>query len=79
MSLENEDIIVCENLVKIYKIAEIEVFALQGLELRVKKKGRWSVSSEAAAAGNPPFSISLEALIPLQEARSGWLDGISTK
>lgn len=37
MSLENEDIIVCENLVKIYKIAEIEVFALQGLELRVKK------------------------------------------
>ncbi|NLM97873.1 MAG: ATP-binding cassette domain-containing protein [Halanaerobiaceae bacterium] len=29
--------IVCENLVKIYKIAEIEVFALQGLELRVKK------------------------------------------
>jgi ABC-type lipoprotein export system ATPase subunit len=29
--------IVCENLVKIYKVADIEVFALQGLELTVEK------------------------------------------
>ena len=29
--------IVCDNLVKIYKIAELEVFALQGLDLVVNK------------------------------------------
>ena len=28
--------IVCENLVKIYKVAELEVFALQGLDLTVE-------------------------------------------
>ena len=32
-----EDIIVCENLVKIYKTPDIEVLALQGLELTVKQ------------------------------------------
>lgn len=32
-----EDIIVCENLVKIYKTKDIEVLALQGLELTVQK------------------------------------------
>ena len=32
-----EDIIVCENLVKIYKTPDIEVLALQGLELTVKE------------------------------------------
>lgn len=31
-----EDIIVCENLVKIYKTKELEVLALQGLELTIK-------------------------------------------
>jgi len=30
-------VIVCDNLVKIYKVAELEVFALQGLDLVVKK------------------------------------------
>lgn len=30
-------LIVCDNLVKIYKVAELEVFALQGLDLVVKK------------------------------------------
>lgn len=29
--------IVCENLVKIYKVADLEVFALQGLDLRVEQ------------------------------------------
>ena len=33
----SEDIIVCENLVKIYKTKELEVLALQGLELTVKR------------------------------------------
>lgn len=36
-SVEDEYIIECENLVKIYKIADLEVFALQGLELKIKK------------------------------------------
>jgi len=30
-------IVICENLVKIYKVAELEVFALQGLELTVQR------------------------------------------
>src|SRR5579859_8140373 len=28
-------LVICENLVKIYKVADIEVFALQGLDLEV--------------------------------------------
>jgi len=32
-----ETIIICENLMKIYKTSEIEVIALQGLDLRVKR------------------------------------------
>jgi peptide/nickel transport system ATP-binding protein len=35
--LENKKFIVCNNLVKIYKIAELEVVALQGLDLEVEK------------------------------------------
>ena len=31
-----ENMIVCENLVKIYKTEDLEVLALQGLELEVK-------------------------------------------
>jgi len=34
---ENGNLIVCDNLVKIYKVADLEVVALQGLELMVKK------------------------------------------
>ena len=30
-----EDIIICENLVKIYKTKELEVMALQGLDLNI--------------------------------------------
>jgi ABC-type lipoprotein export system ATPase subunit len=33
----NENLIVCDNLVKIYKVADLEVVALQGLELIVKR------------------------------------------
>ena len=36
-SIKDDFIIECENLVKIYKVADLEVFALQGLELKVKK------------------------------------------
>jgi len=35
--LENQKFIVCNNLVKIYKIADLEVVALQGLDLEVEK------------------------------------------
>lgn len=33
----NKNMVVCENLVKIYKVADIEVVALQGLDLTVEK------------------------------------------
>src|SRR5919197_203970 len=32
-----EPFIICENLVKIYKVADLEVFALQGLDLTIKR------------------------------------------
>jgi peptide/nickel transport system ATP-binding protein len=35
--LENQKFIICNNLVKIYKIADLEVVALQGLDLEVEK------------------------------------------
>lgn len=35
--MENQKFIVCNNLVKIYKIADLEVVALQGLDLEVEK------------------------------------------
>ena len=37
MMNEQKPIIVCENLVKIYKVAELEVVALQGLDLVIKR------------------------------------------
>ena len=33
----SEDIIICENLVKIYKTKDLEVLALQGLDLNIAK------------------------------------------
>ena len=33
----SQNYIICENLVKIYQVSEIEVFALQGLDLKIKK------------------------------------------
>ena len=33
----NENMVICDNLVKIYKTSDIEVVALQGLDLTVKK------------------------------------------
>ena len=44
--------IVCENLVKIYKTDEIEVVALQGLDLVVEKANLWPLS-ETVAVANP--------------------------
>jgi len=38
MQNENNLLIVCENLVKIYKIADLEVVALQGLDLTVERR-----------------------------------------
>ena len=37
MANGKEPLIICENLVKIYKVADLEVFALQGLDLRVER------------------------------------------
>ncbi|MGQ9813985.1 MAG: ATP-binding cassette domain-containing protein, partial [Candidatus Roseilinea sp.] len=36
-AIVNEPFILCENLVKIHKIADLEVVALQGLDLEVKE------------------------------------------
>jgi hypothetical protein len=33
----NKPVIICENLVKIYKVADLEVVALQGLDLVVER------------------------------------------
>ena len=33
----SEPLIICENLVKIYNMAQIELLALQGLELEVER------------------------------------------
>ncbi len=35
-------LITCENLVKIYKVADLEVVALQGLDLTVTPVVRWA-------------------------------------
>ena len=35
--MENEPIIICDNLVKIYKTEDIEVIALQGLDITVDR------------------------------------------
>lgn len=37
MTMENDVMISCDNLVKIYKTSEVEVVALQGLDLEIKK------------------------------------------
>ena len=34
---DNKPIVICENLVKIYKVADLEVVALQGLDLIVER------------------------------------------
>ena len=45
------EIITCENLVKIYKIADLEVLALQGLELTVQEGELMAI---AVALANEP-------------------------
>lgn len=45
-----DDYIICENLVKIYQVSEIEVFALQGLDL-VLKKGELMAIIGASGSG----------------------------
>jgi putative ABC transport system ATP-binding protein len=37
MLTQTETLVVCENLVRIYKVADLEVFALQGLDLTVRR------------------------------------------
>lgn len=51
-----EDIIVCENLVKIYKTKDIEVLALQGLEINIAEGELMAIIGNSGS-GNPPFSI----------------------
>ena len=43
--------IICENLVKIYKVAELEVIAIQGLDLTVQE-GQEYLFERAGRAGS---------------------------
>ena len=63
---ESEYAIECENLVKIYKTDQIEVVALQGLDLTIKK-GELVAIVGSSGSGNRPCSICWADLInPVQ-------------
>ena len=74
--LENKDhpIIVCDNLVKIYKIADLEVFALQGLDLVVKQGELLGI---VGASGSGKSTL-LNILGGLDRPSAGriWVDGL---
>ena len=53
--MSNNDVeymVVCDNLVKIYKVADIEVVALQGLDLTVEKGADGWLSATAGAVSH---------------------------
>ena len=68
-------IIVCDNLVKIYKVAELEVFALQGLDL-VVKPGELLGIIGASGSGK---STLMNILGGLDRPSAGrvWVDGLN--
>ena len=43
-------IILCDNLVKIYRVSDLEVMALQGLDLRIYPQEVMAIIGPAAAA-----------------------------
>ena len=66
--------IVCDNLVKIYKVAELEVFALQGLDLVVK---RGELLGIVGASGSGKTTL-MNILGGLDRPSAGriWVDGM---
>lgn len=73
MALQDEYLVVCENLVRIYKIAELEVVALQGLDILVDH-GELMAIVGASGSGK---STLLNILGGLDQPSAGrvWVDG----
>lgn len=71
---ESSPIIVCDNLVKIYKVAELEVFALQGLDLVIK---RGELLGIVGASGSGKSTL-MNILGGLDRPSAGrvWVDGL---
>ncbi len=73
MGLVQDSLIVCENLVKIYKVADLEVFALQGLDLTVT---RGELMGIVGVSGSGKSTL-LNILGGLDRPSAGrvWVDG----
>ncbi|MGB0388077.1 MAG: ATP-binding cassette domain-containing protein [Ardenticatenaceae bacterium] len=71
--MAQEPIIICENLVKIYKVADLEILALQGLELTVQK-GEMIGIVGASGSGKTTLMNVLGGLIRPSAGRV-WVDG----
>ena len=72
--MDSSATIVCDNLVKIYKVAELEVFALQGLDLVVK---RGELLGIVGASGSGKSTL-MNILGGLDRPSAGrvWVDGM---
>ena len=71
MAGSNEPFILCENLVKIYKIAEIEVMALQGLDLTVKKGEVMAIIGSSGSGKSTLLNV-LGGSTPRRRASRRW-------
>lgn len=71
--MENDPFVICDNLVKIYKVAQLEVFALQGLDLTVL---RGELLGIVGASGSGKSTL-LNILGGLDRPSAGrvWVDG----
>ena len=74
MTTENGPLILCDNLVKIYKIADLEVVALQGLDLTIE---RGELMAIVGASGSGKSTL-LNILGGLDRPSAGkvWVDGL---
>ncbi|MFW6389759.1 MAG: ABC transporter ATP-binding protein [Halanaerobiales bacterium] len=72
--VDKEYIIQCENLVKIFKIEDLEVFALQGLELNIKKGEMVGIIGSSGSGKSTLMNIlgGLDSPTAGQVKVSGW-------
>ena len=71
--MAQEPIIICENLVKIYQVADLEVLALQGLELTVQKGEMMGIVGVSGSGKSTLMNV-LGGLIRPSAGRV-WVDG----